>query len=219
MQPLMSAERPACIELIELANGTRTTVATGANALCDALEQLDSRLERAGITTAVTMRPGLPPAEVQAKFKAVGLTAPDELVALYGWHDGYAPEGYERWPLPDIALAPLDIVLERFAGREQVAGTHLELDAPLVILEADVRGHAVLCDRPPSEPPEVLFFSEDERVLERDGPVGRSICTWVASWILRIDLGAVRAVGPVDRREWRIDQAKAAALFNSLALA
>jgi hypothetical protein len=52
------------------------------------LDRLVDAEEASGSPIRRYLRPGRPEGEIQARFDAVGLRAPTELLALYGWRDG-----------------------------------------------------------------------------------------------------------------------------------
>jgi hypothetical protein len=54
------------------------------------LEELDRRLRAFGAPIVEAFRPGLPAGEVKAVFADEGLSAPDDVVTWWGWHDGAA---------------------------------------------------------------------------------------------------------------------------------
>jgi cell wall assembly regulator SMI1 len=62
--------------------------------LRDALRRADDVLARAGAPVVRGLQPGLGADEVRDQMASLGLTAPDDLLVWFGWHNGYrAPPG------------------------------------------------------------------------------------------------------------------------------
>lgn len=59
-------------------------------ALIDALGRLEAILLGLGTPAAQALRPGLSAGEVTSQLAQIGLTAPQDLLTLYGWHNGSA---------------------------------------------------------------------------------------------------------------------------------
>jgi cell wall assembly regulator SMI1 len=59
------------------------------------LEQLLLAQEASGAPLRRYLRPGAPESEVRVRLESLGLTAPADLVALYGWHDGIDQSAWE----------------------------------------------------------------------------------------------------------------------------
>jgi hypothetical protein len=60
------------------------------------LDQLLEAEEAAGSPIRRYLRPGLPESEVVGRLAAIGLAAPADLAALYGWRDGTDQEAWEE---------------------------------------------------------------------------------------------------------------------------
>ena len=71
---------------------------------------------------------GLPREKVLALFGEIGLTPPDELVALFGWHDG-VPRGLPS-PFPRLTFAPLAELCAHYESRQRLFARFEPEDLP-----------------------------------------------------------------------------------------
>jgi cell wall assembly regulator SMI1 len=63
--------------------------------LREALDKLVAEHRRLGSPVGDYLRPGLPAADVERQFEALGLPAPPDVVDLYGWADGTDEEAWQ----------------------------------------------------------------------------------------------------------------------------
>jgi len=93
------------------------------SALSELLLMLEAEWLRLRAPLAGRLRPGLGPAEVHAKVAALGLTAPDDLVTFFGWHDGAdGSDVYEqKMFVDDLRLVTLDEAIEETRSQRELS--------------------------------------------------------------------------------------------------
>ncbi|MGO4298835.1 hypothetical protein [Leifsonia sp. RAF41] len=168
----------------------------GAAVLVDLLSALEERLIRVGVPVQNWLNTGLSEHAVRVRLAEVGLTAPDEVVAWFGWHNGrnLAAGPASRLALPRFDMQSLEAAIDsyRLFGFDSAeplpsfgAGTGW------LRLVDDNLGCAVECLEPGPRPPRLRYRTEEfgvpgtERLWK-----ARSICTLVGWMIDGIESGA-----------------------------
>jgi hypothetical protein len=82
----------------------------GGTDLTALLAELEVRLRRWGAPIVEAFRSGVPPGTVRSVLAREGLSAPDDIVAWWGWHDG--AEGAEHPEGPGIDERPEDVLVD-----------------------------------------------------------------------------------------------------------
>ncbi len=145
-------------------------------------------------------RPPLKPAEIRSRINKLGLTAPDELVTWYSWHDG-SEAG--PWLTPQFGFAPLTYA--EYSYRSASLGSERwEWNPGWLHVMAPNVGLGVACDGPNEQPPMVAHVSPDEggsQPSQSDGWV-LSLCTPVTWWLEAIESGAYT----YDGGRWEVDR-------------
>lgn len=204
--------------IIQTADGPMADPA-GAEVLAGLLGVLESELVAQGLSVERWLRPGLGRDEVIRMLAASGLGAPEELITLYGWHNGVVQGS---WPdanpltLPNFHFASLDIAVMLYDHKRAWVASPLWVDLKdrgligddgagegwLLIVESN-KGCAVHCLRDPALPP-LLHHADAELWLESDTLFRAvSLCTLVTWWIEGMRNGCY----VWDRAEmlWKID--------------
>jgi cell wall assembly regulator SMI1 len=163
-------------------------------ALEPALQQLHAALERAGSPVAELLAPGLDGDEIGRLTADLPFALPEELVALYRWHDGLTGDGTPKGQLfPGGYWLSLRQALEHRAAMLRVAAdatAGTELDPELIWRASwmpafiDFFGdtHVVVCERTTESP--VWFVAKDDpdhRPLVFDG-IASLVRTAGESW-------------------------------------
>lgn len=180
--------------------------------LVDLLRDYVGVISAAGASVERHLGPGLPPEVIRRNFAAVGLVAPDEVVAWFSfWNGVEAAEGDEV--APDLFPKFQPLSLERalhFSQTLFALGTEpWEWDPSWVRLANPVLSLAVDCAEAPDRSPRVRFITEEHMTQPEDTRFqGVSLCTVVTLWIESIESGRYtrdsRTGGWVENRE-RVD--------------
>ncbi|MCA0218566.1 MAG: hypothetical protein LCH43_14610 [Actinobacteria bacterium] len=190
-------------------------VGSSAPRLAELLNQLEGHLVRAGSATHL-LNPGLSGQRIRNQLAASGLSAPDELIVWFGWHDGRVlddPRSFDV--IPNFPIASLSEAIERheeftseFPGLDPRDENDWGIPRGWLSLTQTNYGTAVHCLGEPSASPQVRvatpFFYEE------DGHRAVSLCTLVAWWI--VGLGGGGYVRREPRFEydgwWDVDRAR-----------
>lgn len=170
------------------------------------LDQLEDRWRRQGAPVAGHLQPGRPVEEIVATLSTVGLSATEEALTWWSWHDG----ARQREVVPAMRfLSVAQAVAETLRTRQTIAAAWA--DVPDVLPEdvwdpawlmwlMGARSHAAIaCDGSPVSP--VYHFRNEEPSIGTH-PVGaRSIGEVVGWWIEAIDGGALYYAS--DSPTWR----------------
>lgn len=158
--------------------------------------------------------PGLQPTEVRDVLAGAGLAAPEEVKALFSWHNGVtigAPS-----PFPGFGFVPLE---EAVTSYQRIQSALSKTAADLGVEPGALSGGAgtgwlrlipdnytlaVDCSRPAEQPPYVRATNPD--FAEGEAPQIVSLCTLVTWWIEGIDSGAHYWLPEV--RRWEIEDSK-----------
>lgn len=162
-----------------------TTPAFSAPRLVASLESLRQGFEDHGRAVTAHLRPGLDEAEVRRRCAWFPVPVPTEVVALYGWHDGQAPDAErtaDAFLFRDCAFISLDRAREvhrtmsgAYSGAASILGVSVATCFPVAEFEGATL--VVPCDAPPGgdaqlrpvvsvfEGIEVFFYSV-ERMVE-----------------------------------------------------
>lgn len=188
--------------LPKIEDSTRGPQAVDASAklLDELLGELESKLLTLGVPVSEWLNPGLDPTTITDKLAEHGLGAPEELLTLYGWHNGIASNlgagAIPRFPFNPLetALSNQDIrvqVLERLAAESGRDLLDFDWGSPPGFLSciSDQYTIAIDCQGDPIESPQI-HFTFPEFWYTPD--IGRavSLCTLVTWWIEGIESGA-----------------------------
>lgn len=91
-----------------------TVEGASAALLADLLVDFEAELRKQNAHIDELLRPPASPALVEETFAKIGLKAPAEVVALYGWHDGCVATGEGEAALPARFLLSLEAVPIRY---------------------------------------------------------------------------------------------------------
>lgn len=162
-----------------------TSPAFSAPRLVAALESLRQGFDDRGKTVTPHLRPGLDEAAVRQRCSWFPAPLPAEVVALYGWHDGQAPDaerGDDAFLFRDCAFISLDRVRDvhrtmtgAYGGAASILGVSLATCFP--IAESEGATLVVPCDAPPAGDAQLrpvvsvfegiqVFFYSVERMVE-----------------------------------------------------
>lgn len=155
--------------------------------LQELLEAFQDALAHQGVPVERFLSPGTSPERVRSRLNDIGLRAPDELVAWFGWHDGPKRMPGSASVLPRFLFWSLDEAISMHVSpRGQPKGTEdWQWNPAWLQIMGDGNGLAIHCAEDPTEPPLV-------RALTMDGEYGTqpkktlrqvvSLCTPVAWW-------------------------------------
>lgn len=193
--------------------GPRARGAT-ATMLKSLLGELDEILASKGIPVEDWLNPGLDSQTITLKLTEHNLGAPKELLALYGWHNGYASNLGAR-SVPRFPFDPLDTALSTYQMvtnilEEEVRQSGQDIHsfdwgAPpgYLSLTSGQYNIAVNCQADPSEPVQIHFtFPEFWETPNLGRAV--SLCTLVTWWIEGIETGA--HVWDTSLQDWQTHQ-------------
>jgi hypothetical protein len=174
--------------------------------LRDLLVRYERSLSGIGYPTEA-LQPGRSEAEIRDVFASFDLEAPDEVVALYEWHDGVDLGGY-RTGFGGVQFWPLSFVSHRreadraHAGRDGIGSDDWQWNPKYVQIFGDNNGIAVDCSTRAT--PAVKALDAGMGTNEVDpSRFGYSLCTVFALLLEGIGTGDHR-YDPVARRWTRI---------------
>jgi hypothetical protein len=156
--------------------------------LAELLVEFERQLLRVGVPVEKFLRPGAHPDFVRDVFDRNGLTAPDEAVVWFSWHDGPTriPDGNQ--PLPRFEIWSLDEADDRrhSGGAQPMGHGPEEWDPDWFQIMGPVAGIAMNCADAPEKPALVRALShtremgtQPEQTLQQV----LSLCTPVTWWI------------------------------------
>ena len=150
------------------------------------LGAFEDQLVTAGIPVNEFLRPGAPPAKVHEIFAKNGLTAPDEAVVWFGWHDGpVRGVGDEALPIFEFwSIEEADA--RRNAPRALPMGYEDWQWIPTWMqIMGDANGLAIECGADAKQSPLVRGLSWGEPSTQPGRTLSQvvSLCTPVAWWI------------------------------------
>jgi hypothetical protein len=204
-----------------------------AGEVSEAVRAYRQALEGIGCRWHDGLGPGLPAQEVRGRLRAIGLTAPDDLVEWFGLHDRFLPgisahtQRYARaWDFPSIEWC-----LTKWSTFNDVAADVIddESDGPLVvqpgepepwwrawhrtlvpfITSASRPALVVECD--PTLPPHAFYVNTSHDSLVK---VGDSIADVVRVWTAAIESGRTR----FDADGFLIDRMRGRPIIENLLL-
>lgn len=190
---------------IEFIDGIATAQRSSSEMLRELLGVLDHELERRGLPVKSSMRDGLAPSAVEDAFNVAGLSAPEEVIIWFGWHNGSRIKGQ---PLPNLYPVSLEEAMKIHALMQQVP----EAEDPnewsafaghgWLRLGSETLDVAIDC-RTPAELPLLRqpSFDFDEQTGQRQA---RSLCTWVTWRIQGLRNGAYGQFSP-EQGSWAFD--------------
>jgi len=154
---------------------------------------------RAHVGHADGALPGLPRTEVTNAFADIGLVPPEELIVLFGWHNGVSV-GHPS-PFPRLGFTPLAELCRNYTSRQRMFEQFDEDDLQYVTWGAGPGWFplvptqymlAVDCTREPDMAPRVRFTDIEFDELETPRRSGQivSLCTLVTWWITGMRSGA-----------------------------
>ena len=193
------------VELPDIVLGPEGPLALKANPalLTELLKVLESEALQAGVPVSERLADGTTAALARAAFRSVGLEAPNELIALYEWHDGSSsplPSAIPRFHFTSVE-ATIEGYLEkernlreilRQEGLHETSSTEdYDWGAPTgwVALVPEQYTLAVGCTRSPDSAP-LIRRTEVDFGLNTPLSQGVSLCTIVTWWIVGIRSGA-----------------------------
>jgi hypothetical protein len=97
-------------------------VSLDADRLVTALARLERNLVDQGWPSVRGLQPGLSESDVRERLVDAGFEPPDELIALFGWHDGYVqpddrlPSSKGGWITPRLGVLSIERALHRYYG-------------------------------------------------------------------------------------------------------
>ncbi len=162
-----------------------TTPAFSSPRLRTSLERLQRGFEDRGRAVTGQLRPGLDEAELRRRCAWFPAPLPPEIVALYGWHNGQAPDAEatpDAFTFRDCAFIDLDRAREvhrniasAYGGAAALVGAGLDSCFPI----AEFQGATLVvpCGDPPGAPNQLrpvvsvfegieVFFYSVERMVE-----------------------------------------------------
>lgn len=182
-----------------------TIEGAGAELLADLLRELEERIRSRGVPIDLSMREGLPPEQVRRMLQPVGLAAPEEVVAWFGWRNGIRSPlrvGGTAGVLPFAGPIDLKGAIEKyeyFKASGVEVWSYAERWLPL---EADPHAISILCAADGSSAALVRKANEDFPLSgDHYGYQVVSLSTVVAWWIEAIDAGIT--VWNPERLSWQ----------------
>ena len=143
--------------------------------------------------------PGISPDEVRSQLADIGLSAPDELVVLFAWHNGVPVGG--RSPFPRLSFTPLDHLCADYVWRGESYLEYPEEERESISwgagpgwfpLISDMYRPVIDCSGELEGPPRVRYtdMAFDEHEYPRTSGQIVSLCTLFTWWIEGIRSGA-----------------------------
>jgi hypothetical protein len=185
------------IELPEIVDTPLGPAAVGSSPdlLRDLLDEYEIELRRLGVATDELLAPGAPESEIRAGLADHGLTAPNELVTFFGWHNGLTELGNTGYPTPFFELTSWQAALAWYSdpnGQTHGLGKW-EWNPRWLQVTRDKNPMAVLCGNDSASTPLVRATSYDgEYATQPDKTQHQvvSLCTPVTWWIAALRSGA-----------------------------
>jgi hypothetical protein len=186
-----------------------TVEGASAELLKDLLRQLEGELRRQGAPVKQFLLPGAQRREVEDSFKRMGVTAPDEAVVWFGWHNGAVPGVGNGGVLPLFEPWPLSVIEYE---RPQPWGSDFgpgrwEWDPNWIHIMGNQYGLAMSCADDPAQPPLIRFVTSDSahgtEASQTDYQVV-SLCTPVTWWIDSLQRGWYQ--WDDDNGYWQLDR-------------
>jgi hypothetical protein len=177
-------------------DGLVTLETVDASVLAELLAMYERELVQLGVPVREYLRPGLERREVVLGLAELGLSAPEELIAWFGWQDGLREKKPgEVYPeiLQTMFPCSLESALKRYNDTRPGEG-----DPPIwcwapewLMLEDGAYGFAVSCEDAPTHAPVVRFVDEANWIHGPQTKWGaRSLSTLVVFWIEMLRNGA-----------------------------
>ncbi len=156
--------------------------------LAELLDQFETELVRVGVPVGRFLQPGAHPDYVRDVFDRNGLTAPDEAVVWFSWHDGPTRIPGGNHPLPRFEIWSLDEADDRrhSDGAQPLGRSPDEWDPDWFQIMGPVAGLAMNCGEPVERVPLVRALSHTlEMGTQPDQTLQQvvSLCTPVTWWI------------------------------------
>ena len=175
----------------------------GPEMLREILPQFESQLRTAGFPVE-RLAPGISRGELEDELSETGLTIPDEVCALLGWHNGMLDD---TWLVPRFQFASASMICRDYVATWPPHGTEEWQWNPtwLRLMGPNLGGLAVRCDADQAQPPLVRVVSP-EWSTQPDFVEHQvvSLCTPVSWWIDALKDGAIRFNGTWERDRLRI---------------
>jgi hypothetical protein len=165
-----------------------SVLGASADLLKDLLETFEYQLRKAGVPVDQLLRPGASRAAVQEEFRSSGLNAPEEVIALLGWHNGRYETIEAASALPVFSVRSLEYLAadRKRAVSRPIGFGEWEWNPNWVHVMGDQFGLAVCCSDDPENPPLVRSTDDDGAGQTQDWQTERqvvSLCTPVTWWI------------------------------------
>jgi hypothetical protein len=178
--------------------------------LRELLTTFELELRKQGVPVDDWLQPGAHDSSVRAEFSARGLTAPEEAVVWFGWHDGARAVRGSEQALPMFTLRSLHHLSVEWTtpGRLQLGHGEWDWNADWVKILGEQLGVAVCCRDDPERPPLVRAITADGTEGTQDWQTAQqvvSLCTPVAWWIESLRRGWYQWDPRAE--EWRRDLA------------
>lgn len=177
---------------ITFVHGAATVASPSIELLETLLKTYDDELRRGGVDVDTALRPGLPREDIVRALHAAGLSAPEELICWFAWHNG----GRHGQQFPNLAPASLEsaIGVQRMIARTPIDrgmdpdGFWGHAGLGWLRLGIDSDDVAVYCGADASDIVDLRQPGYDDDQSGRCRAV--SLCTWVAWRIIGIRNGA-----------------------------
>jgi hypothetical protein len=186
-----------------------TVEGASAQLLSELLAELDCELVASGFPVYEFLLPGTSEARVRNSVEGLGLTAPDELVVWFTWHDGRAETEASRYFVPGFTLRTLAYVVDCYQdpAYEPFGEEEWQWDPRWLHIVGPNVGLAMRCDGDPAQPPLVRNVASDSGFGTQPHQTARqavSMCTPVTWWIESLRNGWYRWKPDVQR--WWADE-------------
>jgi len=167
-----------------------TVEGASAGLLSELLGDLETEMRKQKVPVDRWLAPPASPETVRSEFADIGLIAPDEAIAWFGWHNGVQSVAGSNGALPVFEGISLQVSKRKFTGSRLGQG-EWDWNPNWLQIMGWKYGIAVSCAGVPDEPPLVRSV-EDEWMTQEwqtDHQVV-SLCTPVTWWIDAIRRGA-----------------------------